>query len=207
MRALLERLTVSSLNYWGSFVLDGAVGVAMIAVGIVRTAAGPLNSRLAASVVLAIVGLGGFAACSFVEYAFHRWLFHAPYAPTAQRLHTLHHRRPRTMIATPFFVSLITCAVTWGLCCCVTSRVFAGSFAGGMLLGHAFEGGVHHLLHHGSPAGSRWLRRMKRRHLLHHHRRGDENFGVASSVWDRIFRTESADVRIANDSGVEKAGF
>jgi sterol desaturase/sphingolipid hydroxylase (fatty acid hydroxylase superfamily) len=147
-----------------------------------------------ASLVVAVVGVGGFAACSFVEYAFHRWWFHAPHtphAPTAQRLHALHHESPRTIIATPFFVSLITCAMTWALCSCVTSTVSAGAFAGGMLLGHAFEGGVHHLLHHRSSTSSSWLRRLKRRHLLHH-RKGDENYGVASSVWDRIFRTESA---------------
>lgn len=190
MRRSLERLTASSLNYWGSFALDGVVAVAMIAAGIAATAAEHPGGRGGACAVGALVALGGAAACSFVEYGFHRWWFHARFAETARRLHALHHEAPRTLVGTPFFVSLITCAAAFGLGRCVTSSASAASFAGGLLFGHALEGTVHHLLHHADASRTPWLRRLKRRHLVHH-QRGDENFGVASAVWDRIFGTES----------------
>lgn len=179
--SVLDRMTTSAANYWLAFALDGGVGAALVVAGLVSTHG---------SVLVAIaLSFAGFATCSLYEYTFHGWWFHAPKPSAAVALHGLHHARPRAIIGTPFFVSLTAVGFTGLLLRAAIGPALAAVFAGGLLLGHCFEGAVHHIIHRRRFLGDGWLARLQRRHEAHH-RRSEGNFGVSSSVWDRTFGTE-----------------
>ena len=64
------------------------------------------------------------------------------------------------------------------------------------MLGYLAYVGVHYALHHVNslgptwlPASLRvWLRNLIRAHAVHHHQT-QYNFGVTTTIWDRVFGT------------------
>ena len=179
MTGILERMTFSRANFWLGFVLDFGVSIPMIAAGALALAdPGPAAAAFAA----------GGLAFTFYEYVLHRWLYHV--LPTAvRRLHRIHHGHPDRLIGAPVFYSLTVTAVTWALASLAVSRAAAAVFAGTLLLGYAYHGVIHWLVHTRRFRGG-WLARLQRHHLVHHAPgRDGVNYGVTTTVWDRVFRT------------------
>lgn len=113
----------------------------------------------------------GFIFYSFVEYATHRWLLHGPMKAT----HQIHHRYPARNSQTTMLV-VVPVAVTVTVLCGLT-------FAVGMVVCWLVSGRLHQRLHVGTgPVG------LQAHHMLHH-RRTNKNFGVSTTLWDRLFRT------------------
>jgi 4-hydroxysphinganine ceramide fatty acyl 2-hydroxylase len=178
----LNRLSASRANYWLGLALDTAVSVSLVIAG--TLAAVESGTGLIAAVTAIILGAINF---SFYEYAVHRWLYHG--RPSIfRRIHALHHADATLPIGAPFFFSLATCALTWCLARCAVSAPLAAIFAGATLMAFAYHGAVHHLFHHRRLRGHGYFARRRRAHLAHHHR-GNVNFGVTSSLWDRLFGT------------------
>jgi sterol desaturase/sphingolipid hydroxylase (fatty acid hydroxylase superfamily) len=126
----------------------------------------------------------GALAWTFVEYWTHRVLFHHVFHDG----HELHHKRPSGYVAAPFY---LTAPVHLGLMAAFTR---ADDFGTGLFLG--LEAGycayilVHDRFHHTKtrPDTARWFGRRWKLHAMHHH--GIEaNFGVITSLWDHVFRT------------------
>lgn len=176
---ILDRLAFSHLNYWIGFALDTTASLALLGVGFATTDH-PWH------VALGALGLG-VVVFTLYEYALHRWLYHV--LPTAvRRIHARHHADTRLIIGAPFFFSLGITAVTWAAARLALGDATGAVFAGTILAAYAYHGAVHHLIHMRWFSDGGWFGRLQRDHLLHH-RRGRSNFGVTTTVWDRVFRT------------------
>jgi sterol desaturase/sphingolipid hydroxylase (fatty acid hydroxylase superfamily) len=174
-------MAFNRVNYWLGFALDFTVSLATIGIGV---AAGDAPWP----VPLAALAAGAFAFTLY-EYALHRWLYHV--LPTAvRRIHRDHHGEPRRLVGAPFFFSLTVTALTWALASLAVSRATAAVFAGTILFAYAYHGAVHHLVHARRFRGAGLFARLQRHHLVHHAARyGDVNFGVTTTIWDRVFGT------------------
>ncbi len=170
----------SKATYGADFGLYG-LAVAALAAWIVAHATAAQALPLAA-----LVGLG-LAGWTLLEYLLHRFVLHG--LPPFRRWHAEHHARPSALICSPTLLSgtLVLLLVfvpaallgNWLQACALTLGLLAG------YLGYAV---THHALHHW-PGDSRWLRRRKRWHGLHHHHRQPGRYGVTTSFWDRVFST------------------
>jgi sterol desaturase/sphingolipid hydroxylase (fatty acid hydroxylase superfamily) len=106
----------------------------------------------------------GFFFSGLFEYAMHRWVLHGP-PSMARRGHAQHHAEPTALVSTPLFVF-------------------------GLYAGYNYFALIHHLQHHASKDLARvsYWRQQERHHHLHHHRHG-VNFGISTTLWDRLFGT------------------
>lgn len=148
----------------------------------------------------AVLGLGaGLTAWSFAEYWLHRGPMHRPRArdPLGAQ-HRAHHVDPAATdpvarSAGVLGMAALGAVITRPLS--ATSRGFADGAAVGWALGYAAYDRLHWNVHHRAPRRADDARR--RRHLDHHVHPG-RNFGVTTSVWDRVFGTfvEVDEVRI-----------
>ena len=136
------------------------------------------------SAMLLVAGLFGW---SFVEYLLHRFILHGlkPFS----RWHAEHHDRPRAYIVTPTFFS----AAMIGGFIYLPAFEMAGpwramAFTLGMVVGYLGFAAVHHSSHHWR-ANSSWLLNRKRLHAIHHHSEEACHYGVTTSFWDIVFRT------------------
>jgi 4-hydroxysphinganine ceramide fatty acyl 2-hydroxylase len=133
--------------------------------------------------------MAGLLVFTFVEYAMHRWYFHGP-SEFAATLHRGHHHQPRSPTAIPCLSSAATPVIFWWPLSCLMGGTQACFFLSGLLGGYFYYSLVHHLQHRvrGSALPLRSLRRIWAVHGIHH-ARANVNFGVTTSLWDRIFRT------------------
>jgi sterol desaturase/sphingolipid hydroxylase (fatty acid hydroxylase superfamily) len=175
---VIERVMISPVNYWAGFALDGGVAAVTIVAGASATSAG------APALVLALAV--GAAFYSLLEYAVHRWLYHR-WPTIVRRIHGHHHADVRLLQGAPWFVTLGVAAVHGALAALLVDRGLAAVFAGTVLAGYFAQSVVHAQLHRGRRA-PRWLGRLRRHHLAHH-RHDDGNYGITTTVWDRVLGT------------------
>ena len=150
---------------------------------------------------LPLVFAGG-AVWTLLEYLVHRFAFHH-YHSIGQRLHQLHHDHPsdpdseRSSLSTPLL------AFPVGLLLIHIAGVQDGSaiFAG-LLIGYLVFIFVHYAVHRRPMPPDSWLYSAKMRHLTHH-RFDNCNYGVTTSFWDVVFRTNAglAGERIRPETG------
>jgi len=170
----LERICTNMINYWVGFVLDLVCATALIIYGGVQF----------------ISFAAGVVVYTFYEYAFHRWLYHAVANPV-RSLHARHHNDRAARIGAPFFFSLSIAALSWALSGLVVGSAAGATFAGAILGCYAFQSAVHHIAHGWTGTyrlRGRLVRRWRRHHLLHH-RHGDANYGIVTTIWDQLFGT------------------
>lgn len=129
--------------------------------------------------VAAIVA--GFVAWTFAEYWIHRTLFHR----TFRAAHWLHHDDPRGFVAVPAW--LTTAFHTTALAASILGSVSDGFI--GFELGYLTYIVVHDRIHHTRRKPTGWLLHRWQLHMMHHNGKLEANFGVFTSVWDRVFRT------------------
>jgi sterol desaturase/sphingolipid hydroxylase (fatty acid hydroxylase superfamily) len=177
----LDRMVCSAAHYWVAMLGDIAAALAFLALGLSRFS-GPWA-------VAGGVAMLGFMSWGLIEYAVHRWVLHGP-PSVARRGHAHHHSAPSALISTPLFVIMIGALAFWGLLRLVLPDGPAAFLVFGLYAGYNYFALVHHHQHHrGNFLGSvACLRRLERCHHLHHHRQ-DVNFGVSTTIWDRLFGT------------------
>lgn len=182
----LARLSSTRANARAGLVADTAVSFAMLAAGLWRYAPGP---RTAALVILA-----GLLVFSFVEYCFHRWLFHGGFG-VAEAGHRQHHAQPEGYDALPFFLPplgmlALAASLRWFL-----PHGIALLLAGAVAAGYAAYGLAHTAIHtwrFRRPLLARWA---ALHHMHHHH--PERNFGVTTPLWDIVLGTRYVPVRTA----------
>jgi sterol desaturase/sphingolipid hydroxylase (fatty acid hydroxylase superfamily) len=132
----------------------------------------------------------GVGAWTLAEYVAHRWVMHGRRGPTAlSREHRAHHADPEA--TDPWMRAL-------GYAAIVTPVAVLSAAAGcwpagaGWALGYAGYEQFHWREHHCPPLG-RWERAARRRHFAHHCMSARANFGVTTSLWDRVFGTSARD--------------
>jgi len=137
----------------------------------------------------ALAAIAGAAGWTLIEYLLHRFVFHG--VPLIAALHHAHHLAPRAHISTPTWVSL---SLLGGLLFLPIWRLFSLNLAfgatTGLTAGWLWYGVAHHVIHHRRPRLlARALKAASSRHLLHHFPSVSGNFGVTTSLWDRVFGT------------------
>jgi 4-hydroxysphinganine ceramide fatty acyl 2-hydroxylase len=157
------RMSSTRANYWAEVVLDGALALALFYEGWRHFANGLLAGF--AAIVL------GLFAFSFVEYFFHRWMFHTR-IPLFEQGHRLHHQQPLGYDSLPFFLPASVLFVLTGLMLLVMPTGFALLMMGAVTLGYIAYGLSHFTIHHvrfKHPLMRRWAgshppRQQFRRH-------------------------------------------
>jgi sterol desaturase/sphingolipid hydroxylase (fatty acid hydroxylase superfamily) len=180
MRDLLRRVTQSRANYGAAYVVDVACPIVLALIG--------WGAKSSWTEVFSSLCAGAFVF-SFVEYAIHRWLFHAPDSVMGA-MHQAHHDQPRGHTALPFITSAAVASTCWLALEPLTGRAVASFFLCGLLGGYAWYSVLHHLEHSVRIRAIpfRWLQRRCAEHFVHHHLE-DTNFGVTTAFWDHVFAT------------------
>jgi dihydroceramide fatty acyl 2-hydroxylase len=133
---------------------------------------------------LAAGAVAGAFAWTFVEYWTHRVIFHHVFHDG----HELHHKRPSGYVAAPVW---LTGLVHLGLAAAFTQgHDFGLGFFAGLEAGYGAYIALHDRMHHARtrPNMARWFGRRWKLHAMHHHGL-EANFGVITSLWDRVFGT------------------
>ena len=179
--ATLDRMVYSSANYWVVMLGDLAAALAFLALG--------LNRFSSPWVVAGGAVIVGFMSYGLLEYVVHRWVLHGP-PSVARHGHAQHHAEPTALISTPLFVIMTGALALWGLLGLVLPVGVAALLVFGLYTGYNYFALLHHWQHHRDKDVARGasLRRLARLHDLHHHRQV-VNFGISTTIWDRLFGT------------------
>jgi len=179
----LLRLSRTRANYWAEFALDTTLGVTFLLQGL------RYHDRSWSEPLLVLAGLFVF---SYIEYFFHRWLFHGPVRLLAEG-HAAHHRNPLGYDALPFFLPsllLFGLIAPWLVLLPLGDALLISC---GIAFGYIAYGAGHFAIHRlrmRHPV----LRRWAGYHHIHHYH-PDRNFGVTSPLWDSLLGTRYASAR------------
>ena len=129
----------------------------------------------------------GLMFWTLAEYFLHRVVLHG--WPYFAKFHQAHHDDPRALIAAPTVFSL---GIFTSIALLPATLLFglwpALPWFAGFLSGYVAFGAVHHIVHH-SESQHVFIRHFKKFHARHHHGTEQQNFGVLTSFWDRVFGT------------------
>jgi len=138
----------------------------------------------------------GIFIWGFIEYTFHRFLFHIETSSKIGNFyhlfaHGLHHLSPLdpTRLTFPPIFSVVIGIVFYKF-----FQSFNDIFPtiqaiySGAALGYMLYDACHYYFHHGTLKIG-YLQWMKTRHLLHHYKDTSKNFGVTSPFFDILFGT------------------
>ena len=174
----IVRMSSTRANYWAEVGVDTTLGLLLVVAGWRLHAGGPLTALLA-------VGLGLFAF-SFIEYFFHRWMFHTR-VPLFEQGHRTHHEQPLGYDSLPFFLPAVVLLTLAGLFALIMPTGFALLMAGAITFGYIIYGLSHFIIHH-VRFKHPWLRRWAGAHHVHHYH-PDSNFGLTTPLWDVLLGT------------------
>ncbi|MEO8999191.1 MAG: sterol desaturase family protein [Rhodanobacter sp.] len=174
----IVRMSSTRTNYWTELGVDTTLGLLLVVEGWRLHAGSPLTALLA-------VGLGLFAF-SFIEYFFHRWMFHTR-VPLFEQGHRTHHEQPLGYDSLPFFLPAVVLLTLAGLFALIMPTGFALLMAGAITFGYIIYGLSHFIIHH-VRFKHPWLRRWAGAHHVHHYH-PDSNFGLTTPLWDVLLGT------------------
>ncbi len=174
-------MKMSKLSYFLEFIIF--TPLILLAAFVAFRTSGPLQA-MAWTMIFGF----GLAAWTFIEYLLHRVLFH--HAPILSRIHELHHEFPNELIGTPAWASLIIGLIAIAMPSYAALGLDLGTApTAGLFTGYLWYVFVHYATHHRQPRQDCYLYRARMRHMLHHYRSHNGNFGVTTGIWDRIFGT------------------
>lgn len=137
----------------------------------------------------------GLLIWTLTEYILHKHVFHfVPKSAWGQRLHFIfhgvHHDYPmdRLRLVMPPSASLLIAAFFYFLFSLFFEPIHLYAFFGGFLLGYLIYDMTHYAIHHFNWKNP-WFAKVKKHHMLHHYHDPSKGFGVSSSLWDFIFRS------------------
>ncbi len=174
----IVRMSSTRTNYWAEVVVDSALAVLLSWEGWRRHTGGALTATLAV--------LLGLFAFSFVEYFFHRWMFHTR-VPLFAEGHRLHHERPLGYDSLPFFLPGAVLLTLTGLGVLILPAGFALLLMGAVTFGYIIYGLSHFTIHH-VRFRQPLLRSWAAHHHVHHYH-PDSNFGLTTPLWDVLLGT------------------
>ncbi len=188
---LLERL--SKAPWWIVPTLYLPLAAGLLAWGLTEVG-------VSAGAALALFA-AGLVVWSLTEYWLHRVVFHwRPRAAWGDRLHFLlhgvHHDYPfdaQRLVMPPaasLALGVAFFGLYWALGRAVGGTAWVWPLFAGKVVGYVHYDLTHYYVHHGRPRSRRY-RRLRAHHNAHHHnpRAQGLNFGVSTTLWDRVFRT------------------
>ena len=139
--------------------------------------------------------VAGAFAWTFIEYHFHRFIFH--YQPTSDwgkylhfLMHGIHHDYPRDskrLVMAPV-VSIPLAILFYGLFVIILPAPAVPPTFAGLIFGYLCYDMIHYATHH-FPMRSRVGLWLKHHHMRHHYQDDTFGYGVSSPFWDVIFKT------------------
>jgi len=138
----------------------------------------------------------GLFVWTITEYLLHRFIFH--YHPTSEWgkklhfiFHGIHHDYPRDKmrLVMPPSASIPLAALFYFLFSLIFEFKFLLAFFPGFLLGYLIYDMLHYAMHHHNFK-SGILKRIKQHHMLHHYQDESKGYGVSSSLWDVILKSD-----------------
>ncbi|MCW3089612.1 MAG: fatty acid hydroxylase [Ferruginibacter sp.] len=144
----------------------------------------------------ALYFLGGLVVWTITEYILHRFVFH--YQPTSEFgkklhfiFHGVHHDYPRDKmrLVMPPSASIPLAMLFYFLFSLVLDQQFLFAFFPGFLLGYLIYDMLHYAMHHHNFKNG-ILKRIKQHHMLHHYQDPTKGYGVSSSLWDIILKSD-----------------
>lgn len=174
----IVRMSATRANYWTEVGLDIVLCLLLLTEGWRLHTGNPLEALLA-------FGLG-LLAFSFIEYFFHRWMFHTR-IPLFEQGHRMHHAQPLGYDSLPFFLPSAVLLCLTGLLALIMPTALALLMAGAMTLGYIAYGLSHFTIHH-VRFKQPLLRRWAASHHVHHYH-PHSNFGVTTPLWDVLLGT------------------
>ena len=127
----------------------------------------------------------GIFAWTILEYVIHGVMGHAN-RTFVTPMHQVHHRDPRAVFALGAWIPTIA-VLLGGLYLFGSSRGII--FFAGLVVGFACYEIIHYRIHFSTPLG-RIETRLRARHLAHHFQKPSAIFGVTTSLWDHVMRSE-----------------
>jgi hypothetical protein len=153
--------TMTVAIYFGEFFFAIAVAVALLVISTLKSS------------IAAMLFCCGLVAWTLVEYITHRFVLHA-IAPVE---HGIHHARPQDAIDRIFWQIWLAFVVLY--------LMAGGAILAGALVAYAWYLFVHYCAHQ-NPA---FLPASLLKHHRDHHRFANRNYGVTTTLWDRVFGT------------------
>ncbi len=144
----------------------------------------------------ALYFLGGLVIWTITEYVLHRFVFH--YHPTSEFgkkihfiFHGVHHDYPRDKkrLVMPPSASIPLATLFYFFFSLFLEHKLLFSFFPGFLLGYLVYDMMHYAMHHHNfkhPV----LKKIKQHHMLHHYQDASKGYGVSSSLWDIILKSD-----------------
>lgn len=177
------------------YFLDFYVYPPLIVLSLILSVSGSADAGGLAVVWAVALMAFGLLVWTLAEYFIHRYAFH--HLPGVMEAHLEHHAEPLELHGSPTVVTVLVFGVLalaplWYL----TTMQSAAAMTAGLMLGYLAYVGVHYAVHHVASLGPRWLpasarlrlRDLIRAHAIHHHQTA-YNFGVTTTIWDRVFGT------------------
>lgn len=147
----------------------------------------------------------GAVIWSFVEYFFHRFLFHFKFVNEKIKylhsiFHLAHHKYTYDTLKyqTLLLVSMPSAFIFYFFFQYVFSS-YADSVYAGFILGYVFYEFVHYSTHQFKMNG-KFAKLLKQHHMRHHYFDDSKNFGVSSPLWDYVFNTKSEKMELQNSN-------
>lgn len=170
---LLALFRLSRREYFADFFITPPITLALLVWSLVHfTWEWPLD--FAAGVML----------WTFYEYVAHRCLFHCTWL--ARDFHALHHDNQRDYIAFHPALTVTAYAAMWAIFGVNSSALMVG-----FSVGYVLYSAAHTAFHYSVIKPGHWLYGLKRHHALHHTFH-EVNYGVTTTLWDRVFNTRRA---------------
>lgn len=174
----IVRMSTTRANYWAEVVVDSALALWLSELGWRLHEGGALSATVAV--------LLGLFAFSFVEYCFHRWMFHTR-VPLFAEGHRMHHQQPLGYDSLPFFLPGAVLLSLTGVAIMLLPMGFALMMMGAVTFGYIAYGLSHFTIHH-VRFKQPLLRRWAASHHVHHYH-PDSNFGLTTPLWDVLLGT------------------
>ena len=194
-RALAGAMKDVFLIYLGTWLYLGLAGLV-------------LSLQIALGGLYAIdIFVASASACLFVvlEYLSHRFFLHpcrifgkVVNRRAVEALHVNHHLRPVTRLyrtdevargLAVFAGGILPAAAIFAFFGHVLLAGRGGTAVAVLLLFSAFHEYVHRMAHLRYKSNHKWLNQLCRHHILHHYRDENHNFGMVTTIMDRLFGT------------------
>ena len=138
----------------------------------------------------------GLLIWTATEYLVHRFIFHYyPDNSWGKRIHFIfhgvHHDYPKDKkrLVMPPSASIPLAALFYFIFSLLFTKAALFSFFPGFLLGYLLYDMMHYAMHHYNFK-SGLFKRIKQHHMLHHYQDPTRGFGVSSSLWDELLRSQ-----------------
>jgi sterol desaturase/sphingolipid hydroxylase (fatty acid hydroxylase superfamily) len=140
--------------------------------------------------------IGGGLFWTLAEYLLHRFVFHY-HATTkiGKRIsfltHGVHHDYPNDSkrLVMPPILGVPIALVFWLLFTLILGSTNVYPFFAGFISGYLVYDMMHYALHHANIKHPLFLK-LKQHHMIHHYAEPENGFGVSSTFWDTVFKTE-----------------